>query len=405
MSKNQILFIMKSFQIVSTFVMLIFFTSFTNAQKNKTIIKGKVHQWPSDTIYIQTLPFYSPYSSELKHTLISKDSTFSYEFTKTNIPIVFHLSPNKELMKVNSKKLLFENLTKEHYWGFCNKFYDYGLSTHLIEKGNSIYVNLTYNSRRQRLTVKQEKTAKKYGIKVAPDHTVLVNQKTEIKHFGSNKFEHDYYQKSFTLDDIFDKRLEIYESKSIVTSVESLKKLTKKLLGKLEKEKEKLSPLFYNYIRAEIVFGAKKEFLKFLRFSKPEELKTLFSKPIPKEILDVVEFEKSDINNATLISEEYNEYLELYVNFKMNVINKKYIAYNEFSEQKIKTVIKVLPKKSVYYYLTNHLLHYSNTDLLKFFKIDNNIDKEILLEELVTGIIKHYPNGELNGYLFKKFDL
>ena len=396
---------MKSYQTISSFTLFVLFTSVINAQESKTIIRGKVHKWPSDTIYIQTLPFHSPYSSQLKHILISKDSTFSYEFTKKNMPIVFHLSPNKGLMIVNSKKLLFENLTEEHYWGFCNKFYDYGLSTHLIENGKSIRVDLTYNNRRQKLTAKQEKTAKKYGLKVAPDHTLSVNQKTEIKHFGLNKFQYDYYQKSFTLDDKLDKRLEVYESKSILEAVISLKKLTHQMLRKLEKEKRKLSPLFYNYIKAEIVFGAKKEFLKFLRFAKEKELNALFSKAIPKEILDVVEFDKSDINNATLISEEYNEYLELYLNFKMNVINKKYVVYNKFSKQKIKKAIKILPKKSVYYYLVNHLLHYSNNNLIKHLKKESDTDSnEDLIEELVAGILKRYPKGELNNLLMKKFN-
>jgi len=375
-----------SFSILITFTI---FISTLNAQNDKTVIKGKVHKWPSDTIYIQTLPFFSPYSNVLDYTLINKDSTFSYEFTKIKKPIVFHVGSNKDQLNENAEKLLFDSLTEEHYWGFCNKFYDYGLSTHLIDNGNVIEVNLTNNSYYTKVTLEVEKEAKKYGIKLSAGDTIFSAQKTNVMHLGSNNFQNDFYQKSFTLDNILDQKLETFEFKPIVEAVEDLKKMTEKLLGGLELERKNLSPLFFNYIKSEIIFGAKKEFLKFLRFSKEEELNVLFSKEIPKEIIDIVELKASDINDATLISEEYTEYVELYLNFKMNILNKKYIVYNKLDDAKIKIIKESLPKESAYYYLSNQFLHHKDS-----------IKRDVILE-----VIKNNPKGELNQLMLSKLNL
>ncbi|MDN5204623.1 hypothetical protein QQ008_24740 [Fulvivirgaceae bacterium BMA10] len=345
-------------RITLNMLFLLVFSVSGYAQEIHTIIKGKVHNWPTDTIYLSELPFHSPYSRSVKYQLISDDSTFTFQFEKVKIPFVLYLSPDKKLINQNFQSLLFDNLTDKHYYGHCAKFYTHGLTTHLIGPGEKLEIDIIYKGW----------------------------DKAKLEFTGSDSFQNYYYQKSFALDNTIDKRLELYASKSMKIVIAQLKKVTQKLLARLEKEKEKLSPLFYDYIKAEIEFGARKEFLKFLRFSKETEMQSLFSEEIPKEIMDVVEFDKSKINEAILISEEYNEYLELYLNFKMNIINKKHILYNEFSMQKCQIAIKVLPEESIYYYLANHLIQYPEVE---FF------------DDLVSELIKRYPEGELNDVLLE----
>ena len=147
--------------------------------------------------------------------------------------------------------------------------------------------------------------------------------------------------------------------------------------------------MFYEYLKAEIEFGARKEFLKYLRFEHEDYLKTLFTGEIPKDINEIVEFDKNNITNAILINEEYNEYLELYMNFKMNENQQAYLAYNVFNKDKYELALKELPEISQYYYLANNLLH---------------TDSKQKFIDLYHDIIMRYPNGELNIKLKEKYD-
>jgi len=101
----------------------------------------------------------------------------------------------------------------------------------------------------------------------------------------------------------------------------------------------------------------------------------------------------------TLISEEYNKYLELYLNFKINIQNKNFAIDSKFNRQKIKMAIKSLPNESLYYYLANHLLQCNRNQLLQ------DIGNEEADEELITKTITKYPNGELNDKLTEKYEL
>ena len=55
------------------------YSGFEN-KKSKTYIKGKVHNWITDTVYLTTLPYYTPYSNETYYQTLTKDSTFQFDF-------------------------------------------------------------------------------------------------------------------------------------------------------------------------------------------------------------------------------------------------------------------------------------------------------------------------------------
>ena len=84
----------------------------------------------------------------------------------------------------------------------------------------------------------------------------------------------------------------------------------------LDKEQPYISPFLYNYIKAEIEFGARKEFLRYLLLDHKGSASKLFENGTPADIMAVVEFDKENIGYATVISQEYNEFIELYLNFK-----------------------------------------------------------------------------------------
>jgi len=120
-------------------------------------------------------------------------------------------------------------------------------------------------------------------------------------------------------------------------------------------------------------------------------LDLFYSNEIPKKIIDIIEFDKEKITPVIMANEEYNKYLEIYLNFKINVQNKKFSAYNEFNVQKCKIAIQELPEKSTYYYLAGQLLQ--------------TFRNEDFAEDLVMDIIKAIPEGELNDKLMEKYDL
>lgn len=371
-----------------------------NGFSQKTIIKGKVHNW-KDTIYLQTMPFHSPYSTELKAQKITKDSTFNFEFENIDKPLIVQLYFNRKSVKINREQLLFLNLTNEYYYGHCVKFYTYDATTFLIEPNTTINVDLKRNSSIVKLKPEVAEKYRKLGANVSKDDTVEDMQKTEISFTGANKFQHEYFQKSFDLDNIVDRRLRIYETKPINEAVIGYKKVKKQLLDKLETNKDKLSPIFYDYIKAEIEFGAKKEFLKYLMFSKEKEMDAFFAKEIPKEIMDIIVLDKTKVNATTIINEEYNKYLNLYLTFILNFKNKSYKIYYDYDITKIQMAIKNFPEESVYYFLANYLLAPKNNreEMMKTIKIEDAV------EELIVKTITKHPNGELNDRIMKKYDL
>lgn len=369
-------------------ILAILIFSFTSTLKgNETIVKGTVHKWPTDTVYICELPFHSPYSSSVEYQVISSDSTFRFKFTGKDKLSVFLIGPEKHPLDLKIKSLLFDNLTSRHYYGHCIKVYTVGVSTFLIKPGTTFEIELNFNSWIEQLSPKRAEMLKRMGIPVADDNTVRDYGTTGIVFFGPNQFSNKYYQKSFNLDDKLDKLLE--RIGNINSAIKKLEIRKQNLLSDLDLNKGSLDAMFYEYLKAEIEFGARKEFLKYLRFEHEDYLKTLFTGEIPKDINEIVEFDKNNITNAILINEEYNEYLELYMNFKMNENQQAYLAYNVFNKDKYELALKELPEISQYYYLANNLLH---------------TDSKQKFIDLYHDIIMRYPNGELNIKLKEKYD-
>jgi hypothetical protein len=385
------------------FVILTLFTGLLtfSQEENKTIIKGEVRYWPSDTIYLQTMPFHSPHSSELKHQVISKDSTFSFEFKNVEKPFVIQLFMRKQNADLNREHLLLNNLTDRYYYNQCEKFYTYGTTTFLLEPNKTLNVNLERNWAISNPSSEQAKQYKTRGIKVSKENTIEATQKTSITFLGDKTFKEECFQKAFIIDGKIDNRLDIYKSMPIEKAIISLNKLKKNFLGDLEENKNRLSSIHYNYIKAEIEFGIRKEFLRFLMLNKESEMDDFFSKEIPQEIMDVIEFDKKQVNTVTIRSEAFNQFLMLYLNFKLNTLNKKYNRNYEFGIQKIRTAIRTFPKESVYYFLANNLLQpqVNRKYLIEIIK------NEEAVEELITKTITKYPDGELNDLLIEKYDL
>ena len=367
--------------------------------QTKTTIKGTVLNWPTDTIYIQTMPFNSPHSSELKFQTIKKDSVFNFSFISDEKPTVVQIYTNKKHAENNKEQLLFLNYTDKYYYSHCDKFYTHGVTTFLLEPNKTLEVVLKHNQHEKKLSNKVAEKYKKIGIEVSPNNTVNTVNKTTIDFIGDTNFQNEYYQTYFNVDDKIDNRLKIYETEPIEKAISSYHKITTKLIGKLELEKNKLSPVFYDYLKAEIEFGARKEFLKFLMLTKEKEMDTFFSKEIPEEISNIIEFDRSKINSTVILSEEYNKFLMLYLNFKLNITNKKYNSHYSFSIQKGKIIFKKFPRISVFYFMQNYLLFTNKEQLLKDLKSEDDA------EGLINSVVKNAPDKVLKEKLIKKYDL
>lgn len=355
-----------------------------NSKGQETMIKGKVHKWITDTVYVTTLPFHSPYLTKTEYHIISGDSIFEHKFTDITTPLVFFISPEKKTVNQQINTLLFDNLTEDHYYGQCIKVYTYGITTYLIEPNEKIELEITFNHWFEQLSNEKAERLRSYGITVSADNKVMDIGKSKIDFLTTNNFALEYFQKSFDLDDKLDKTLE--KSKTVNAAIKNLKSKEQKLITELDENKEKMSPFLYDYIKAEIEFGARKEFLKYLRFDHEDYLSTLFKDEIPEEFLEIIEFDKQITNEAILTNEEYNEYIENYLNFKLSVKKGKYIVYNEFDKEKYDLAMVELPEKSRYSYLANNILN-------------SDEDNKNLADRLMT----EFPNGALNNKLTEKY--
>jgi hypothetical protein len=340
---------------------------FKEGLKTKTtIIKGKVFNWPTDTVYYATFTFHSPYSTSEGFQVLTQDKTFEYAFDKIDKPFIIFLTPERKFIDLRND-VLFENLTDKYYRGYCQKFYDYPITTYLIEPGTETKVELT--------------KTKRYS-------------KTLIKFLNANNYNSAYYQTTFVLDQGLDEVLDsrndstLKDLKNIDNAINNLNNKLTELLAELNKEKSYISPFLYRYTKSEIEFGGKKEFLRYLLLDHKVESSTLFRSTIPEKINNVIEFNKENVDYATLIGQEYNEFLEMYLSFKFSKLKNQLIAYKEFDREKFDFALKELPPASKYYYLANNLLHSNYNEKTK---------------ELVTRLIKLYPDGKLNDKLLKKY--
>lgn len=333
----------------------------------KTTIKGKVANWPTDTVYFATFTFHSPYATSEGFQVLSPNQTFEYNFDQVAKPFIIFLTPERKFLDLRND-VLFENLTDKHYRGYCQKFYDYPITTYLIEPGTETKVELT--------------KTKRYG-------------KTTIEFLNANPYNSAYYQTTFVLDqgldEVLDSRYDetLKDIKNIDNAIKNLNNKLNELLTKLAQERPYISPFLYNYTKAEIEFGGKKEFLRYLLLDHKAETAKIFSAKIPEKIDQVIEFNKEKVDYATLISQEYNEFLELYLSFKFSKLKSKLITYKGFDREKFDFALNELPQASTYYYLANNLLH---------------LNYDIRTKELVARLMGLYPDGELNEKLREKYD-
>lgn len=349
---------------------------------SETLIIGEVHNWITDTVYLITLPFHSPYSYQAYYQIITKDSSFQFNFGEIDKPLIFQISPIKKSIDRNINDLLFDNLTVKHYFGQCFKYSTYEITTFLIEPNDSILVELNFNSWIEKLSDKKAKYLKSLGVQVSDDNTVRDYGKTGLTFFNPNKWNLEYYQKWFGVDDKYDSKVET--SKNIENAYKDILKLKEKLLSDLQQEKLNITPFLYKHLRASIEFSAKKEFLKHLILEDKNYLKG----KVPNEIIEFIEFDKNDIDYPTILSDQYNDYLEFYLTYKINKEKGSSIVYKEFDKEKFDFVMSELPKNSQYYYLANQLLHQENS-------ADN--------KDLSIQLIEKYSKGDLNEKLMQKF--
>lgn len=333
----------------------------------KTSIKGKVNQWPTDTVYFATFTFHSPYSTTAGFQVLKADQSFEYNFDQVEEPFIVFLTPERKFLDLR-KDVLFENLTDKYYRGYCQKFYDYPITTYLIEPGTETKVELTKTNR--------------YG-------------QTLIKFLNANADNSAYYQTTFDLDQKFDEAVDsrldvtLKELKNIDQAIKNLNNRLNEALTSLAQERPYISPFLYSYTKAEIEFGAKKEFIRYLLLDHQQEAAELFKNKIPEKINKVIEFNKDNIDQATMMSQEYNEFLELYLHFKFSKQKNKLIAYKAFDQEKFDFALAEIPTASKYYYLANQLLHVKNHEKTK---------------PLVTTLLGLYPNGKLNNQLLEKYN-
>ena len=357
---------MKQFSIL---LILLFFITISCNQKSQklpfdnslkkelTLIKGKVNNWHTDTVYYASLPFHSPYSTFEGFKILSSDKNFELTFNDIDKPFILLLTPEEKFLD-NRSFLLFESFTDQYYQGYCKNFFTMPMTTYLVEPDSESIVELTKTSR--------------YG-------------ETKIKFLNENTYNSEYYQTTFDLDQRFDEVVTLAKTRE--KAIEDLNIKLNDLLKRLDKEREYISPFLYRYVKAEIEFGARKEFLRYLLLDHKEETSQLLVNEIPSDINEVVEFDKEKIDDATLISQEYNEFLELYLHFKFSQQKRKLILFKEFDKEKFDFAFNELPEASKYYYLANNLLYSNANEQTK---------------ELVARLVCEYPDGEFNDKLSKK---
>lgn len=327
---------------------------------SQTRVEGKVFNWPSDTLHYFSLPFYSPYSSVKGYEILSVNRSFSLSFDELTEPMILCLTPEERFVSKLRNDLLLESFTDEYYWGYCGNTYKVPITTYLIEPGTELKIDLTKTSR--------------LGL-------------TQIEFLNENAYSHDYYQSTFDLDQRFD---ELYTmSSSFDESLKEAKQLETQFIQDLNKEKSFISPFLHKYVSAEIQYASKKEFLRYLMLDSREETELLFTGDVPDEIIAFVEFDHSKVDYATLMSQEFNEFIELYVNFKNSLKNKELIIFKEFDAEKYNLANEILTGQLKYYYLANNLLHSESKNELK---------------DAYLRFVAEYPNGDLNTALLKKYE-
>ncbi len=66
--------------------------------KDQTLIKGRVNKWHTDTVYMATLPFHSPFSTFEDCIILNSDKTFEFTFNNIDKPFILCLTPEKKFL-------------------------------------------------------------------------------------------------------------------------------------------------------------------------------------------------------------------------------------------------------------------------------------------------------------------
>ena len=356
-----------------------------------TTLKGKVHKWVSDTIYISHLPFHSVHSSFTEFQLLSKDSTFQFQWKNLKEPIVVSTSPLQSFSERIIEELIYENLTEDYFYSECLKFIQNGNTIYFINPNTTTEIEITANTWIDSLSEKRANYFRKRGVNIPKNNKIRDYGKSIISFINdSNNFNNYYFQDFFELRNQIDEVFDSYGAKNFTMAIAKLEKTKQALLLNLEQNKEKFLPFLYQYYKSDIEFASKKELLKYLTFRKKDFYKEIVkSGKIPEKMAEILAFDRFNMNPITLKTQMYNEYVEFYINFVMNLEEKKYIEFRPLSIKKINVAYSELPRESAYYYISNHLLNVKNIDLFK---------------KKYKEIISRFPNGELNEKLKVKFE-
>ena len=361
-------------------------------QKQITILKGKVHKWVSDSVYISHLPFHSAHSSFTEFHLLSKDSTFQFQWENLKEPIIISVSPLKSFSKTIIEELIYENLTEDYFYSECLKFIQNGNTIYLINPNTTTEIEITANTWVDSLSEKRANYFRKRGVNIPKNNKIRDYGKSIISFINdSNNFNNYYFQDFFELRNQIDEVFDSYGAKNFTMAIAKLEKTKQALLLNLKQNKDKFLPFLYQYYKSDIEYSVKKELLKYLTFRKKAIYKEIVkSGKVPEKMAQILAFDRDNINPITLKTQMYNEYVEFYINFVMNLEEKKYIEFRPLSIKKINVAFSELPSESAYYYISNHLLNVKDINLFK---------------KKSQEIISRFPQGELNEKLKTKFKI
>jgi hypothetical protein len=362
-------------------LILLFSTNVLFSQS--TLLKGKTINWATDSIYITHLTFHSPYSSHVEKTKLSKDGTFEFAWKQVKHPFIIAISPSEKYSKLLSDNLLYENCTKDYFYGQCIKFFKSGNNVFLLEPNQKLDIALTANTWIDTLSDKKAAYFRNLGVEVGEGNTVRNYGTTKITFLGdADNVNNNYFQEMLYKRTLFDEVVESAVKNNNEMTLAKLLAVEKNLLEELAQKAKNMTPVFRDYIKTEYLFSMKMEFLKHLQLEDTAYLKSIIHKE--KDYLDLFKmlvFDPYALNETQIRSEMYNEYLEFYLNFMMNLTSKEYLDYQPFSLKKIQLASQELPQTSFYYYTANRLIHHDN---------GFGVAKRLMAK---------FPNGALNDNL------
>jgi hypothetical protein len=93
----------------------------------------------------------------------------------------------------------------------------------------------------------------------------------------------------------------------------------------------KKDPDFYKYLRSEVVYNSKSILMQYYHYMMNDSVLGYYEGKWKFDLYDKI-FDFDTINST--MSREFSQFLELKVNYQLNLKNKKYNAFNRFDEEK-----------------------------------------------------------------------